>query len=144
MTYTEYKFDKNIIKALVAERAAALRANRGFSNLLAFGLGVVAERLSKDPRRYLDYGPYWWALKDAMKAAGYSLGDQSDPLVKRAYCGDADVETLIMADEFRTAYLASNIIYTNRLMLDGESGEFWTLYDPDMEFPAGHVAAGPS
>ena len=66
MAFTEYKFDKDAIKALVAERAVGLRANRGFSNLLGFGLGVVAERLQKDPRRYRDYGPYWWALKDAL------------------------------------------------------------------------------
>lgn len=136
MAYTEYKFDKDAIKALVSERAAALRANRGFSNLLAFGLGVVAERLGKDPRRYRDYGPYWWALKDAMIAGGYNLGSQTDPLVKKAYRGDSEVETLIMADEFRTAYLKANMIYTNQFLLDAASPDFWVLYDADMELPA--------
>ena len=136
MAYNEYKFDKEIIKTLVEERAAALRANRGFSNLLAFGLGVVAERLGKDPRRYRDYGPYWWALKDALKAGGYQLGDQTDPLVKRAYRGESDVETLIMADEFRSADPTSNMIYTNQFLLDASSPDFWVLHDADMEFPA--------
>lgn len=136
MAYTEYKFDKDTIKALVAERAANLRANRGFSNLLAFGLGVVAQRLQKDPRRYRDYGPYWWALKDAMNAAGYALGDQSDPFIRRAYQGDTAEETLIMADEFRAAYLQTNIIYSNQFMLDAGSPDFYTLFDADMEFPA--------
>jgi len=84
MAFTEYKFDKEMLKALVAERSANLRANRGFSNLLAFGLGVVAERLSKDARRYRDYGPYWPALKEVMNANGYNLGSQSDPLISRA------------------------------------------------------------
>ena len=135
MAYTEYKFDKDAIKALVSERAAALRANRGFSNLLAFGLGVVAERLGKDPRRYRDYGPYWWALKDELKAGGFELGDQSDPLIKRAYHGESGEETLIMADEFRTAYLKANMIYTNQFLLDAASPDFWVLYDADMEFP---------
>ena len=136
MAFTEYKFDKEMLKALVAERSANLRANRGFSNLLAFGLGVVAERLSKDARRYRDYGPYWPALKEVMNANGYNLGSQSDPLVSRAYRGETDEETLIMADEFRTAYLKSNIVYANQFMLDAGSGEFWTLYDSDMETPA--------
>lgn len=135
MAYTEYKFDKDTIKALVAERAAGLRANRGFSNLLAFGLGAVAERLQKDPRRYRDYGPYWWALKDALKAGGYELGDQSDPLIKRVYQGESAEETLVMADEFRTAYLASNVIYSNQFLLDADSPDFYTLFDADMEFP---------
>ena len=31
MAFTEYKFDKEMLKALVAERSAKLRANRGFS-----------------------------------------------------------------------------------------------------------------
>lgn len=136
MAFTEYKFDKEMLKALVAERSANLRANRGFSNLLAFGLGVVAERLSKDARRYRDYGPYWPALKEVMNANGYNLGSQSDPLVSRAYRGETDEETLIMADEFRTMYLKSNIVYANQFMLDAGSGEFWTLYDSDMETPA--------
>lgn len=135
MAYTEYKFDKDTIKALVTERAAGLRANRGFSNLLGFGLSVVAERLQKDPRRYRDYGPYWWALKDELKAGGFELGDQSDPLIKRAYQGESGEETLIMADELRTAYLASNIIYSNQFLLDANSPDFYTLFDKDMEFP---------
>lgn len=133
MAYTEYKFDKDTIKALAAERAAALRANRGFSNLLAFGLGAVADRLRKDPRRYRDYGVYWFALKEVMNANGYNLGRQSDPIISREYRGETEVETLIMADEFRAAYLKANMIYTNQFMLDGETGEFWTLYDSDME-----------
>ena len=136
MAFTEYKFDKEMLKALVAERSANLRANRGFSNLLAFGLGVVAERLSKDARRYRDYGPYWPALKEVMNTNGYNLGSQSDPLISRAYRGETDEETLIMADEFRTMYLKSNIVYANQFMLDAGSGEFWTLYDSDMETPA--------
>lgn len=136
MAFTEYKFDKEMLKALVAERSANLRANRGFSNLLAFGLGVVADRLSKDARRYRDYGPYWPALKEVMNANGYNLGSQSDPLISRAYRGETDEETLIMADEFRTMYLKSNIVYANQFMLDAGSGEFWTLYDSDMETPA--------
>ena len=136
MAFTEYKFDKEMLKALVAERSANLRANRGFSNLLAFGLGVVAERLSKDARRYRDYGPYWPALKEVMNANGYNLGSQSDPLISRAYRGETDEETLIMADEFRAMYLKSNIVYANQFMLDAGSGEFWALYDSDMETPA--------
>ena len=133
MAFTEYKFDKEMLKALVAERAANLRANRGFSNLLRFGLGVVADRLRVDVLRYRDYGPYWFALKAIMNDAGYNFGNQSDPLITKEYKGDTDVETLIAADEFRTEYLRTQMIYTNKFMLDGESGGLWTLYDQDME-----------
>lgn len=131
--FTEYKFDPEIIKALVAEKAANLKANRGFSDLLGFGLSVVIQRLKKDPRRYLDYGPYWPALKDAMRRAGYNFGGESVPMVAAAYKGSTDTETLIMADEFRTMNLARNMLYTNQFMLDGEGGESWVLFDADME-----------
>jgi len=134
MAYTEYKYDQDAIAALAETRAANLRANRGFSNLLTFGLSVVAGRLQQDPRRYRDYGPWWWALKDVMNRNGYSLGQQSDPLIARAYRFDEDVHTLIAADEFRTAYLKTHIVYTNQFLLDAGSGEFWTLFDEDMEF----------
>ena len=133
MAYTEYQFDPNIIAALVTERAAALRANRGFSNLLGFGLGVVATRLGQDRRRYRDYGPWWPALKQVMNRNGYNLGSQSDPLIAQAYCFAEDVQTLIAADEFRTAYLKANVIYTNEFMLDADSPERWVLFDGDME-----------
>lgn len=135
MAYTEYKFDKDAIKALAAERAAALRSNRGFSNLLAFGLRVVAERLRQDPRRYRDYGPWWWSLKDVLRRNGYEFGRQDDPLVRRAYRFDSDTDTLIAADEFRTDYLRTQFIYANQFMLTANSPDFWTLFDQDMEFP---------
>lgn len=131
--FTEYKFDLAMIKALVAEKAANLKANRGFSDLLGFGASVVVQRLKKDPRRYLDYGPYWPALKDVLRRAGYDFGSESVPMVAAAYKGDADVETLIMADEFRNMNLAKNMVYTNQFMLDGDEGQFWTLFDGDME-----------
>jgi len=135
MAYTEYLFDKDAIAALTAQRAAGLRANRGLSNLLGFGLGVVAMRLSKDRRRYRDYGPWWWALKDAMNRNGYSLGGKTDPAVAKAYRFDDDAQTMIAADEFRTAYLQTNLVYTNEFLLDADSPDLYVLYDDDMENP---------
>lgn len=136
MAFTEYLFDPEKIKAQVESRTKSLRENKGFSDLLGFGLKVINDRLAKDRRRYRDYGPYWFALKEIMNASGYNLGDQSDPIVKAAYHGDSDVETLVMADEFRTEYLATTIVYTNQFMLDGKNGESWVLFDSDMEDPA--------
>ena len=131
--FTEYRFAPEFLAAKVAERAAALKANRGMSDLLGFGLGVVRDRLAKDPRRYLDYGPYWWALKEALNARGADLGEQSDPLVAKVYRGATETETMIAADEFRTDYLRTQAVGTNRFVLDGSTGEWWTLVDEDME-----------
>lgn len=129
--YTEYKFDPKKISGLVAQRQAALKENRGLSDLLGFGLGVASRRLAKNPGRYLDYGPYWWALKSVLNANGYSYGQESDPGLVEAYRGASDVQTLIMADQFRTEFLAENQVGTCKFRLNADGDEY-ILFDQDM------------
>ncbi|PAU79243.1 hypothetical protein [Halomonas salipaludis] len=133
MAFTEHLFDKDDIKALARQRAAALKENRGFSDFPGFALGVIERRLAKDPLRYRDYGPYWWAVKALMIDSGRELGERDDPMVRAAYQGDSREETIVMADEFRTLYLATQAVGTNQFLLDGESGDLYTLEDEDME-----------
>lgn len=133
MLFTEYKFDPEFIQIKVQERKDGLQKNRGLSNLLEFGLEVVATRLAKTPQRYLDYGPYWWALKQVMRDNGYLMGEQSDPLVAAEYCGADAVSTVIAADEFRREYLATQMVGGNRFLLSQESTDWYLLFDPDME-----------
>lgn len=133
MAFTEHQFDPAAIAALADERAAALKVNRGLSNFLGFGLGVVMQRLAQDRRRYLDFGPYWWPLKDVLRDNGYDLGRSGDPLVAQAYKQATPEQTMVAADEFRTWNLATNFKYTGRYMLDAETAEWWVLFDSDME-----------
>lgn len=135
MALTEHKFDPEQISALVTQRAANLKDNRGFSDLLGFGLGVIVGRLAKDRRRYRDYGPYWPALKLVLKERGHDFGPSGDPMIAAEYRGRTSVETMIMADEFRTEYLATQFLYSNQFLLDPDTGAFWTLWDDDMEQP---------
>lgn len=130
-TFTEHKFDPAMIGGLVAKKQAALKANTGHSDLLGFGLGVVSRRLAKSPDRYLDYGPYWWALKSALNANGYSYGSESDSVVADQYRGGTDLETMIMADQFRTEFLETSQVGTCTFRLSDEGGEY-ILYDLDM------------
>lgn len=129
--FTEYKFDPAKIGGLVAQKQAALKANKGLSDLLGFGLGVVARRLAKSPERYLDYGPYWWALKAVLNANGYSYGAESDSVVAAEYRGETDLETMVLADQFRTEFLESGQVGTCNFRLSEEGGDY-TLYDVDM------------
>lgn len=133
MAFTEYLFDRDEIKALARQRAANLKANRGFSDFPGFALGVIERRLARDPLRYRDYGPYWPALKVAMNQSGRDYGESDDPMVRAAYQGETPAETIVMADEFRTHYLATQAVGTNQFVLDAGSGDIWTLFDPDME-----------
>ena len=129
---TEYKYPAAEIEAAVIEKKQNLKASRGLSDLLGFCLKIVNDRLSKDKRRYRDYGVYWWALKEALAKAGYRFGDNTDSLIKAEYIGKNNTETLMMAERFRDEYLAENLKYTNQFMVN-ESGEFYTLFDGDME-----------
>lgn len=133
MLFTEHKFPADHIAQAVAQRKAGLKANKGLSDLLGFGLGVVAQRLAKSPQRYVDYGPYWWALKQVMRDNGYLMGDQSDPLVANEYRGVDAVSTLIAADEFRSQHLASQMVGGNKFLLIAADPDWYVLFDQDME-----------
>lgn len=133
MLFTEHKFSPDYIAGLVIERSENLKKNTGESDLLGFGLKVIYQRLSKSPLRYLDYGPYWWALKDLLRDNGYYVGDQTDPLVSREYRGADALGTLISADEFRTDYLATQMIGANKYILKRYEPEWYVLFDADFE-----------
>lgn len=133
MAFTEHLFNSDDIAALVRQRASALKENRGFSDFPGFALGVIDRRLAKDPLRYRDYGPYWWAVKALLVDSDRALGERDDPMVRETYQGASAAETIVMADEFRTLYLATQAVGTNQFILDGDTGTTYTLEDSDME-----------
>jgi hypothetical protein len=132
--YTEYKYDPEWVAKEVAKKKASIKANLGESaDLLKNGLQVIAKRLRKDPMRYRDYGPWWFAIKALLRGIGVNYGSNDDVLLRDAYHGKTPVETLVMAEAFRDEYLATNLIYSNQFILDSESGEFVEIIDGDME-----------
>lgn len=134
MPFTQYLYKPEYLTARVDEVTQNLKINRGMSDMAGFALGIIASRLAKDPRRYLDYGPYWWALKDLLIAAGYDLGSASDSMIKKTYIGATPQQTIVAADEFRNDYLKSQFIYSNKHMLDDANPEWmYVLFDADME-----------
>lgn len=133
MNITEYRLAPDALAAITKEKREQLEANTGETDLLGFGLGVVAGRLRRNPKRYVDYGPYWWALKDVLRRAGYSMGSETDVELVEAFRGADDTETLVGAEEFRDDYLATRVVGERSYQLDGDSVESWSLMDEDME-----------
>ena len=133
MAFTESVFDKSYIDGVAAIAAASLKANRGFSNFEAFAAGVIHRRLEKDPARYLDYGMYWPSLKEVLRKHGFDFGAPVYPLLKEAYRGATDLQTIVMADEFRKDYLANQFVGTRVFLLNKDTGEDFILIDDDME-----------
>ncbi len=122
MEFTEYLCDMDAVRE---EAQRLLLENPDIENTM---LTVVQGRLAADPRSYLDYGPYWPALRQVLGMDG-----ELDSAVAQAYCGGNAVETMLMADDFRTVNLRNNPRYTGQFMLDGENGTYWTLFDEEME-----------
>lgn len=133
MAFTEYLFDQDAIEGVAAQAAANLKANRGFSDFEGFAITVIHNRLQKEPGRYLDYGMYWAALKEVLRKHGYDYGDPVFPMLREVYCGKTDINTIVMADEFRKFYLATWAVGTSQFVLDLENPSYIDLVDDAME-----------
>jgi len=132
MAFTEHRFSRDQITATTAQLAANVQTKHG-RHFLDFAADIIVDRLEKDRTSYRWYGPWWWSLKDVLRRAGHDYGEQSDPLVRRAYRFKDDAETLVAADSFRNWYMATQFIGNNRFVLDPASGEHYDLWDADME-----------
>lgn len=132
--FTEYKFDLAAIDKVIAQKQENLKKNRGLSDFLGFGVSVMDRRLKDNPRCYLRFGPYWWAMKSLLKKHGYDYGAQGDPIIEKNYCGENDTQTLVMADEFFHMYMRTWFEGTRDFYLDGDNPEeVYTLIDQDMD-----------
>lgn len=92
---------------------------------------VIAQRLQQNPARYIEFGPYWWALKQVLNDAGQDLGEHGAPLVASVYKGSSPIETLVMAEAFKDLYRARWFVGTQTFELS--EGELYELTDPDMQ-----------
>lgn len=134
--FTEYIFDKEVVKAETETFTANLKANKGTDDLAGFAVPMLANWLESRPLRYRDFGPYWWAFKKLLIARGLARGETMDEEVAAVYHGDTDAETVAMCQLFMDMYRARFVIGTNTFTLDSESATDYRLYDPDYEVSA--------
>lgn len=132
MSYELSRIDPGQAARRAGELAAGLVANRGVSDLLGYGLGVVGRRLQRNRLDYLRHGPYWWALKEQLRAAGQDVGDYTDATLAEVYRGETPVITLVMADAFRERMMSSRPVGARDFDLS-EGEPVYILFDPDME-----------
>lgn len=133
MRFTEFKFDPAAVAADVQAKRAALKANKGLSDLGGFAAGVIRRRLQAKPLQYREFGPYWWALKKVLNDSGAALGEHCDVLVASEYVGRSAEETLVMAEAFKDIYRARYFVGNNVFTLEPDGVEVYQLFDPDME-----------
>ncbi len=139
MTYTAYKFRPEY---LTERRADLALQTKGRDLLDVLSLAVVA-KLDGHRDRYLQFGPYWPAVKAAVRPLR-DFGPYDEPLIRSEYCArDAEgkfdpVLSLIAGQEFADEYLETMMAGTRHFDLSGDSTEddpIWGLFDPDLEGP---------
>lgn len=131
--FTQLKLDPEAVKARADECIAALAAAYPGGDPTEFAADVLAEQLRAAPGSYIAMGPYWWAVKAALRTHMVDFGPTDDPMMRSEYGGglgahQAMVAGVMFRDFYRETYLAGTRLFT----LDLDDGPY-VLFDPDME-----------
>lgn len=120
----------------IEQEVARIRAARPNGDVGAFAAGVIADRLRARPELYLEFGPYWWAVKDSLRAQGFDFGPEDDPIVRPHY-GPPALEVqgavLVAGELFKDYYRRTYLVGTSQFWLDDAAEESYVLFDPNME-----------
>jgi len=76
MGYNRYIYSDATLKAKAANNKVGLLKNKKRSDIVAYGTELVLSQIKYEPKSYLEYGPYWWAMKKVINARGGNLGRQ--------------------------------------------------------------------
>ncbi len=110
MRYTEHLFDSGFIRARIAEHRERLEQREPGRRLEDKAAEVLWARILENPARYVEFGPWWWAVKRSLETMGKKIGDDFDPVVFETYRvtradGMLDVAACYTAgEEFRELY----------------------------------------
>lgn len=138
MRFVNFKIPAETLAARVAELRAGFESSGKPGTFEENALRVIAARLRARPQDYVEFGPYWWAVKAALAEAGYDFGDDGDALVAAEYRGADLAETLVAAEGFKDMHRATYFAGHNTYDLADDGGSY-ELIDPDMlvRVPAG-------
>lgn len=132
--FTQLKLDPARIATWHEGAVAQLAANLPSADFPGHAAMVVATRLRNYPESYLEFGPYWWAVKAALRALGLEFGAADDPVVLAAYGGDLGPAQAIVAGElFKDHYRSTYLVGAAQFWLDDGGEESYVLFDADME-----------
>lgn len=124
-----YRYTPEFLQGRQADLQGALNG----TDLLPVMCRSVAARVRGSKLAYLEFGPYWWAVKRILNANGFELGPTDNPYVAERFNEATPELTLIAAweaaDWNRDEYFAG----TRDFPLDDLSEEVVSLFDPDME-----------
>lgn len=132
--FTQYKFSPVQISDAAVAAAKNLAAARPGAQPAQFAAQTIADRLAAKPESYLQFGPYWWAVKAALRALGQDFGSADDATIRGEYGAELPpYGALVAGEQFRAHYGATFLVGTSQFWLDDEGGESYVLFDQDME-----------
>jgi len=138
MNFSAYKFSTaDLTQKLTATKAQYARKGKP-TPWLSYVAGYVFSRMKNEPHRYVEYGPYWWAVKAALAETGRHLGTETDSIILAEYGPRNPDDTLsaelsLLAGElFKGMYTDTFFTGTRDFALK-DDGSTWTLVDGDME-----------
>lgn len=135
--YQQFQFDREAIARAAADVAASLAETRPGESPDGFAAKLIAERLRSVPGGYLQYGPYWWSVKQALRGEGHDFGNSDSAVLRAAYGGGlTDHQALVAGEQFREHYQVHLMAGTASFALGGDEQEDvgeYTLFDIDME-----------
>lgn len=113
---------------------------RGEGEYLDAYLGVMVERLKKEPLLYRLYGPWWPAIKTQLLERGITdLGQIVDSDVANIYCMSRPALTLLAAHLYSAERLENDAVYNQVHQLevasyaDDTEPYLYTSYDESIE-----------
>lgn len=117
-----------------AAAAKSLSKARPGVNPATFAAETIAARLTAKPETYFQYGPYWWAVKAALRSLGEDFGPSTDDAIRREYGAELPVyAALVAGEQFRDFYNATFLQGAAQFDLDADGDQSYILFDPDME-----------
>lgn len=132
--FTQFKFSPVQISDAAVAAAKGLAAAVPGAQPAQFAAQTIADRLAEKPDAYLQFGPYWWAVKAALRALGHNFGSADDPTIRGEYGAELPpYAALVAGEQFRSYYGATFLSGTSQFWLDDEGGESYVLFDSDME-----------
>lgn len=133
--FNELKIAPEGITQEAGRIAAALEASMGAgTDAASFAARVIAQRLRNHPHAYLEFGPYWWAVKATLRTQGEEFGAADDEQIRQAYGGSlASLESLAAGELFKDFYRRNWLAGNAQFWLDDGAEESYVLFDADME-----------
>lgn len=132
--FNQLKIPAEAIASEAARIGAALSSMSKLTDPPQYAARVIAQRLRSHPDAYLEFGPYWWAVKATLRAQGEDFGAADDAGIRAAYGGELPaLECLAAGEMFKEHYRRTWLAGNAQFWLDDGAEESYVLFDADME-----------